>query len=166
MSSWHDTQRRADVLRMLAPVVVAVAALHAQAPGPLDGAQTIDAARRTIAHRLDASLPATRLDDWLRELAGADASIEWNVTNCGEPFADPVERAHEQPVCAQADATLADRRRLSLSLLVGSVGSKLHDAVRFHRGSLTDMNGAVTPMACIAQASTLVVGNRLRVARS
>jgi hypothetical protein len=97
-------------------VFVAVAAIL-QAPPQ---AAAISTAKKAIVRELDNTLAAVAFETWLRGLVGSQAEMKWEVNDCGEQTGTAADRGRDLPLCAEVQLDIPGRRRLSLSLLVGS----------------------------------------------
>jgi len=89
----------------------------AQTTRPLDR-RVIAAAKQVYVDRLDVSLPHVRFDAWLHKQIGS-AVIAWESNDCGEQ--DGFTGRADIPLCGQASATLADGRRLTVMIGVGTL---------------------------------------------
>jgi hypothetical protein len=67
--------------------------------------------------KLDAALPATRLEDWLQTQAGPDGRIGWDFRS-----SDVVDIQARFPDCVEVDATLKDGRSFFVLIDVGPKG--------------------------------------------
>jgi hypothetical protein len=81
----------------------------------------IEAAKRTSARRLDARLPRISVSRWLDGLAAPGTLVAWEVNDCGEATGSPADTARDLPVCAEADLSLRDGRRVSLAMDAGTM---------------------------------------------
>lgn len=115
-------------------VLVLVLTVNTQAPDP---SAAIEAAKRAVAGDLDRTLPRVTMDGWLRELAGPQAVVTWDVNDCGEQTGDPTaDRGRDFPMCAEARVALSDKGTLSLSLAVGTQRRGLSGTVSFWSAAL------------------------------
>lgn len=93
--------------------------------GLLSSAQTtsaleqrvIAAAKQVDVRKLDPQLPRMRFDAWLQKQVGS-APIAWESNDCGEQ--DGFTAGADIPLCGQASATLADGRKLTVMITVGT----------------------------------------------
>jgi len=93
--------------------------------GVLSSAQGVrDVDRRVIAaakvvyvDKLDVQLPHMRFDAWLQKQIGK-AQIAWESNDCGEQ--DGFTARADIPLCGEASATLADGRKLTVMIGVGT----------------------------------------------
>ncbi|HEV2246317.1 MAG TPA: hypothetical protein VGW37_06660 [Terriglobia bacterium] len=93
-----------------------------QADTQARNAQAIAAAKNTSVHRLDPSLPEKSLAKWLREVVGPHTPITWEVNDCGEQTGNPeADKGRDFPICAEAQVTLQQKSRLSVSVSVGTL---------------------------------------------
>jgi hypothetical protein len=107
---------------MIPYIIVLTLALNS----PQTGLQTreveaIEVAKNTNVHRIERSLPDKAFAVWLRDLVGTQADIKWEVNDCGEQTGNPLlDKGRDFPMCASAQVTLAGKRKLSVSLAVGT----------------------------------------------
>jgi hypothetical protein len=101
----------------LALVVVA----FALGQTPQTQAAAISKAKNAVVQDLDKTLPRVAFEAWLRGLVGAQAVMKWEVNDCGEQTGSPADRGRDIPLCAEVMVDLTGNRKLSLSLLVGSM---------------------------------------------
>jgi hypothetical protein len=101
----------------LALVVVLTVALGQT---PQTQTAVINAAKNSIVRDMDKTLPPVRFEAWLQGIVGAQAAVDWRVTDCGEQTGGPADRGRDFPMCAEVNVNLPGNRMLSLSLLVGS----------------------------------------------
>jgi hypothetical protein len=86
--------------------------------------KAIEAAQKTSASQIDASLPKTPIEQWLRETVGPEAKIVWEVNDCGEQTGNPsLDKGRDFPMCAEAQVVLSGKRKLFLALAVGTFKS-------------------------------------------
>jgi hypothetical protein len=98
---------------------VALAAVALQPDIQAREATAIAAAKKVSVHQLDPSLPRKPFIDWLNATVGTDAQRTWEVNDCGEQTGSgKVER--DIPLCAEVDVVLPGKRRLIVSLSVGT----------------------------------------------
>ena len=70
--------------------------------------------------QLDPKLPAISFERWLAKEAGQGAQIAWEVNDCGEQTGSPEDSQDDFPVCVEANAKLADKRVIVVSIAVGT----------------------------------------------
>lgn len=84
-------------------------------------AKAIEAAKNANVHQIESSLPDQPFAQWLRQVVGAQAEIKWEVNDCGEQTGNPsLDKGRDFPMCVEAQATLAGKRKLFVSLSVGT----------------------------------------------
>ena len=72
--------------------------------GRVSDRRLIEYAKRIPANKLDAQLAALPLASWLRQSAGHDVRMTWEVNDCGEQTGDPdVDTERDIPLCVEAD---------------------------------------------------------------
>jgi len=121
---------------LLALLTAAVAQAPQAAQAPTQAA-AIDAAKHAIVRDIEDTLPRVTVEVWLRELAGAQAPMTWELNDCGEQTGSPADRGRDIPMCAEVQVELSGNRRLSLSLAVGSTRTGLSAKPAFFFGHLT-----------------------------
>jgi hypothetical protein len=82
--------------------------------------QAIRAAKRISVNVLDAGLPDKPFASWFRSVAGPQATIEWEVNDCGEQSGTPDDTPDAIPMCAQATAHIASHKTAVVSICVGT----------------------------------------------
>jgi hypothetical protein len=101
----------------IAPLFICFAVLSlAQSARPLDR-RVIAAAKQAYVDKLDVQLPHVRFDAWLQKQIGS-AQIAWESNDCGEQ--DGFTGRDDIPLCGEASATLADGRKLTVMIGVGT----------------------------------------------
>jgi hypothetical protein len=76
--------------------------------------------QRTLASALDAELPKVSFAEWFGKVAGPDAGIVWQLSECGERGEDSRKRTGHIRACVEADAMLPDGRRVIVMISVGT----------------------------------------------
>ena len=79
--------------------------------------RVIAAAKQVYVDKLDVQLPHMRFEAWLQKQIGS-AQIAWESNDCGEQ--DGFTARTDIPLCGQASATLADGRKLTVMIGVGT----------------------------------------------
>ena len=129
-------------------VLVAVAAILQASPQ----AAAISKAKKTIVRDLDNALPPVAFEPWLRGLVGSQAELKWEVNDCGEQTGTAADRGRDLPMCAGVQVGISGRRRLSLSLVVGSENRGVTvEPLVFYQGHISGPKG--TQMISIAKLS-------------
>jgi hypothetical protein len=97
------------------------------AAGPLDPQESrleeraILAARQIPVSKLEPGLPNQTFDRWFTQTVGPEASINWELNDCGEFTGNPqVDRGRDLPICVAAIASLADGRLVTVEITVGT----------------------------------------------
>lgn len=80
--------------------------------------EIIRRAQTASAAQLEPGLPDEPFSNWLKKTLGPNAAIAWTTNDCGEQ--DGSGRQTSTPVCADAEATFPDGRKLSVWIAVGS----------------------------------------------
>jgi hypothetical protein len=83
--------------------------------------QVISSAKRIDVSVLDSRLPSKSFGQWFRGVVGAEAKIKWEVNDCGEQTGTSVDRLRDLPSCAEAEAELADARKIVIRISVGTL---------------------------------------------
>ena len=106
-------------------------------------AASINRAKGAIVREIEGALPSVPFETWLRGLVGAQAEMKWEVNDCGEQAGTAADRGRDFPLCAEVQVGLTGNRRLSLSLLVGSMGRGLTlGPLMFYQGNIAGPVGA------------------------
>ncbi len=116
-------------------------------------AHAIAAAKNTSVHRLDSSLPDKALGKWLRGVVGAQSQITWEVNDCGEQTGNPeVDKGRDFPICVEAQATLQQKSKLSVSVSVGTFNTGVRaGAVRFAYAVIVGPDGSTRSIRKLSQ---------------
>lgn len=78
-------------------------------------------AKQINVSQLDKRLPPQRFDEWFRDLVGRKAVVKWELNDCGEQTGSAADRKRDIPTCAQAEAELADGRKVVVMIAIGTV---------------------------------------------
>jgi hypothetical protein len=103
-------------MRLAALLILFEALCSAQATRALDQ-RVIAAAKQAYVDKLDVALPHMRFDAWLQKQIGT-AQIAWESNDCGEQ--DGFTARTDIPLCGEASATLADGRKLTVMIGLGT----------------------------------------------
>jgi hypothetical protein len=103
-------------MRLAALFVFSAVLSSAQSARNLDR-RVIAAAKQAYVDKLDIQLPHMRFDAWLQMQIGT-ARIAWESNDCGEQ--DGFTARADIPLCGEASATLADGRKLTVMIGVGT----------------------------------------------
>ena len=103
-------------MRLAALLIFSGVLSLAQSTRALDR-RVIAAAKQAYVDKLDVQLPHMRFDVWLQKQIGT-AQIAWESNDCGEE--DGFTARAEIPLCGEASATLADGRKLMVTIGVGT----------------------------------------------
>jgi TonB family protein len=95
--------------------------------------QALVLVKRMPASRLDKGLPERPFADWFKELAGPDAGILWQLSECGER---PGSERGELMACTEANAILANGSKVVIAVSVGTFKKGLSGAPAFYRAVL------------------------------
>ena len=79
--------------------------------------RVIAAAKRVYVDQLDVQLPHLRFEAWLQKQVGS-SPLAWESNDCGEQ--DGFTQREDIPLCAEASATLADGRKVTVMIGVGT----------------------------------------------
>ncbi|MBI3579563.1 MAG: hypothetical protein HY089_09175 [Ignavibacteriales bacterium] len=78
-------------------------------------------AKNVSVAKLDSNLTAKPLAQWLREIIGKDATMQWELNDCGEQTGNPVvDRERDMPACVGLDVDLMDGRKVSMTIIIGT----------------------------------------------
>ncbi|MCX6121702.1 MAG: hypothetical protein NTX44_08795 [Ignavibacteriales bacterium] len=95
--------------------------LTGYAQAQISEAHAIEYVKRISPSELDSTLPEGKLSDWLTKIFGKDATVEWELNDCGEQTGNPyVDKQRDLPICVEIYAKLAERRKLWITILVGT----------------------------------------------
>ena len=108
--------------------------------------KAIEAAKNTNVSQIESSLPNKKFEQWLRDTVGAKADTNWEVNDCGEQTGNPeLDKGRDFPMCAEAQVTLGEKRKLHVLLPVGTfkTGVKTGPA-NFFYAVIVESDGAQT----------------------
>ncbi|MBI3585741.1 MAG: hypothetical protein HY088_01265 [Ignavibacteriales bacterium] len=78
-------------------------------------------AQKISVAKLDSTLTGKPLADWLRGIVGKNATIHWELNDCGEQTGNPeVDEKRDIPACVGLDVDLMDGRKVSMAILIGT----------------------------------------------
>lgn len=123
-----------------AAVFLFVLALQAQDTKP------IEIAKNTNVRQIEPSLPDQAFAPWLRGVVGAQAEVKWEVNDCGEQTGNPaLDKGRDFPMCVEAQVNLVGKRRLFVSLSVGTFknGAK-NGPASFRHAVIMEPDGSLT----------------------
>ncbi len=87
---------------------------------PISEKRAVASAQKIPASNLDAELPPLPFADWLGQLVGPQAGVNWQLNECGEQPSLLVAEGREPPACAEVDALLPDGRKVVVMIKVGT----------------------------------------------
>jgi len=90
--------------------------------------------QRILASALDAELPRLSFAEWFGKVVGPDAGIVWQLSECGERGEDSLKATGDIRACVEANAMLADGRRVILMTAVGTFKKGVTGSPRFDFG--------------------------------
>jgi protein TonB len=90
--------------------------------------------QRTLASVLDAELPRLSFAEWFGKVVGPSAGVVWQLGECGERGEDSLQATGDIRACVEANAMLADGRRVILMFAVGTFKKGAVGAPTFHFG--------------------------------
>lgn len=128
-------------------IVIAFAWLAGGLPqNPVLESQAVARIQQAAASQFDVELPARSFGVWLQQIAGPQAGISWQLTDCGESPAAGTAPEVDRPLCVEATAALADDRKMVVMIVVGTVRQgvigkpKLYLAVVEQYGNLINVD--------------------------
>ena len=81
--------------------------------------------------RLDPALPETPFLNWLKELVGPSAKIQWEMNDCGTLTGIPtIDQERDVPVCIEASVSLPGQGMLGIAVFVGTEKKGLSSSPR------------------------------------
>ncbi len=121
-------------------------------------ARAIEAAKNTNVQRINPLLPNKAFGVWLRDLAGTHRDIRWEVNDCGEQTGNPqLDKERDFPMCAEAQVTLERKRKLSVSLGVGTFKTGVKSGpASFYSAVIEEANGAITSVKNLSQLAAAI----------
>jgi TonB family protein len=82
--------------------------------------QALSLVKAMPASDLDAKLPGRPFASWLEQVIGAKAGVSWQLTECGKQIINAGEPESDLPACAEFNALLPDKRRVFITISVGT----------------------------------------------
>jgi TonB family protein len=82
--------------------------------------QALSLVQAMPASDLDAKLPGRPFASWLEQILSAKAGVVWQLTECGKQIPRPDETARALPACVEITALLPDKRRVFITVSVGT----------------------------------------------
>ena len=101
--------------------------------------QALSLVQAMPASKLDAELPNRSFANWFEQVIGAKAGVVWQLTECGKQFIAPNETESDLPACAEMTAVLPDRRRVFITISVGTFKKGLNGKPAFF-GAVIEQN--------------------------
>ena len=144
---------------MFAQVIFIVLALRSpETAVQTRDAEAIEAAKKTNVHQIEPSLPDKAFSVWLQELVGPQVDIKWEVNDCGEQTGNPqLDRGRDFPMCAQAQVTLAGKRKLFVLLSVGTFKTGVRAGpASFFYAVVVEPNGSMNWIKNLSQVSQTI----------
>ena len=83
------------------------------------------------AFDLDAELPTLPFANWFKQIAGPQAGVVWQLTECGERNTAPDEKEQDLSACVEANAVLHSGARLIVRITVGTFKKGLNGKPTF-----------------------------------
>jgi len=82
--------------------------------------ELLAAARSTLASQIETGLPDQPIESWLAALVSDNASLTWELNDCGEQTGNPeIDAARDLPICAEIAASHVNQR-IFLYFFVGT----------------------------------------------
>jgi hypothetical protein len=133
-----------------------VSGITVQADTEARDAKAIAAAKKVSVHRLDSSLPPKPFAEWLTTIVGRDTSRRWEVNDCGEQTGSGRD-VDDIPICAEVEVMLPAKRRLFVSLVVGTDHTGMSARPpEFWYATILESNGAMTGIIKLSQVPAAV----------
>src|SRR5215510_13378664 len=101
--------------------------------------QALSLVQAMPASDLDAELPNRSFANWFERVIGAKAGVVWQLTECGKQFIAPNVTGSDLPACAEITAVLPDRRRVFITISVGTFKKGLTEKPAFF-GAVIEQN--------------------------
>ena len=101
--------------------------------------QALSLVQAMPASDLDAELPNRSFTNWFERVIGAKAGVVWQLTECGKQFIAPNVTGSDLPACAEITAVLPDRRRVFITISVGTFKKGLTEKPAFF-GAVIEQN--------------------------
>lgn len=120
--------------------------LSAQHPvAPLSERQAVANVQRVPASDLDGSLPPRPFGEWLRQVVGPQAGMNWQLNECGEEPSILIAQGRAIPACAEINALLPDGRKVMVMIEVGSFKKGIADNPSFYQ-AMVEQEGELYPI--------------------
>ncbi len=112
---------------------------------PLSERQAMANVQRIPASDLDASLPSQPFGEWLRQVVGPQAGVNWQLNECGEEPSILIAQGRTIPACAEMNALLPDGRKVMVMIEVGSFKKGIADNPSFYQ-AMVEQEGELYPV--------------------
>ena len=114
-ASWADRRRTVWIHAFIMLIGLG------QNPTSARDTAAINAARQVVVRDIDPVLPRESFETWLRGVVGTEATMKWEVNDCGEQTGGPKQdQGLDFPMCAEVQVGLEGQRELHVSFAVGS----------------------------------------------
>ena len=82
--------------------------------------RAIQFAKTVPVSRLEAGMPSQPFAAWFQKLVGPETRVTWETNDCGEQTGSPADAQRAFPICAEVGAALANGRKVSVQIAVGT----------------------------------------------
>jgi TonB family protein len=79
--------------------------------------QAVALVQRTPVSTLEEEMPRRPFGEWLKEIVGVQAGIVWQLSECEQVVSEP---GADMPACVEANAMLADGRKVVVMVAIGT----------------------------------------------
>jgi TonB family protein len=127
--------------------------------------QALSLVQRTPAFDLDPALPNVSLGTWFNQLVGSRAGVIWQLSECGEAIAGQNNEGTDLPACMEANAILANGRKVVIAIQIGTFKKGLAGKASFHFGAV-EYEKKLLPVKRLSElpkllsAPSLIAGNK------
>jgi TonB family protein len=82
--------------------------------------RAVAAVQQMAVSQLDSQLPERSFSSWFNQVVGAQAGVNWQLTDCGEQNGSAADRGRDLPYCVEVVAITQNQRKAFVNILVGS----------------------------------------------
>ncbi|HKX30056.1 MAG TPA: hypothetical protein VJ302_20370, partial [Blastocatellia bacterium] len=102
--------------------------------------QALETVQRMPVSKLDPMLPGSSFATWFNKVVGPGAGVVWQLTECGERIDQQKAGERDLNACLEADAILADGRKVVVAIGVGTFKKGFSGEPVFHSAVIEQDN--------------------------
>lgn len=94
--------------------------------------RAVTSVQQMMASRLDSQLPERSFVSWFNQVVGAQAGVNWQLTDCGEHTGKAADRDRDLPYCVEIVAITPNDRKAFVNIWVGSFKRGVGEPARLY----------------------------------